>query len=374
MHPTIKPTTGRPSVPSRTPTGSPTSVSAFVGLDLYMFLDRSKSMRWRAADCLRAPEGNPAWPPNQACWLLWLRFVEMMVNKTAALRPTGAPPGSTIGWQSSFTDERRGLRVWLYAFACTGHQTVPVVMKIGEKISTQADFEAAINSVKNVVPDGGTCPGAAFQRALGQIMANDLLTRPKSAFLYTDGIFYDQPVPADVSVGFHVLGVLNYALGIAVAETNDTQGLKPYEIADQLKELEAFVGQDMPTPRIIQADQSTFAVLDTIAAYYVNQFPADIEANFPRILATPYWCGFTSAQRCLNTNPENFDSAKYCKWIPNNPAKPTGLGQCLDQTWCGWSTQSSCNKDSKYCKWTSGQCVFRFIAPTITPTTRGFPG
>ena len=175
-------------------------------------------------------------------------------------------------------------------------QSEPIVMIIGEKITNRDDFEAALNSVRNDIPNNGTCPGAAFQRALGQIMANDLLTRPKAGFLYTDGIFYDQPVPSQVSVGFHALGVQNYALGIAIPSKGNNQGLKPFEIKDQIKELEAFVGQNVPTPRIIQVDQSAFSVLGAIAQSFVSQFGPDAAENYPITLTAPYWCGFTTEE------------------------------------------------------------------------------
>jgi len=191
------------------------------------------------------------------------------------------------------------------------------------------------------------------------IMANDLLTRPKSAFLFTDGVFYDQPTPETVSKGFQHLGVLNYAFGIAVQQKGDGRdGLTPKEITDQMRQLQAFVGTSPDTPRIKQADESSFEVLDEIASYFVNQFPKDIEQNLPRVIDRPYWCGFTSPGRCLNADPETFPTADFCKWVPLNRAKPLGRGKCMDQDWCQWATKPQCTADS-YCDWFAGKCFAR---------------
>lgn len=74
---------------------------------------------------------------------------------------------------------------------------------IGEKITNYADFEAAIDRARTIVPIGGTCPGAMMERALGQIMANELLERPfKAAVLASDGVWYDSPRPETAAKGF----------------------------------------------------------------------------------------------------------------------------------------------------------------------------
>jgi len=82
-------------------------------------------------------------------------------------------------------------------------QSTPVVFRIGEAINNQAAFEAAIEAASSNIPFGGTCPSAAMERALGMIMATDLLARPfKAAVLLTDGVFYDDPKPKIVEKGF----------------------------------------------------------------------------------------------------------------------------------------------------------------------------
>ena len=207
------------------------------------------------------------------------------------------------------------------------------------------------------------------------IMANDLLTRPKSAFLFTDGVFYDQPKPEKVSRGFQHLGVLNYAFGIAFARKGDgMDGLTAEEIVDQKRQLEAFVGERPDTPRIMQADESSFEILDEIASYFVDQFPKDIEENLPRVIERPFWCGFTSPgvsylfytlpppltnqirkQRCLNTDIETFPSGDFCKWVPRDPAKPLGQGRCFDQDFCEWTGKTQCRADP-YCDWFGAKC------------------
>ena len=82
-------------------------------------------------------------------------------------------------------------------------QSRPIVEIIGERITNFNDFEAAIDRARNIVPIGGTCPGAMMERALGMIMANELLERPfKAAVLASDGVWNDSPPPETASKGF----------------------------------------------------------------------------------------------------------------------------------------------------------------------------
>jgi hypothetical protein len=80
-----------------------------------------------------------------------------------------------------------------------------------------------------------------------------------------------------------------------------------------------------------------------------------VEHNFPRIITQPYYCGFTNNERCLNTDPSTFNTAQYCKWIPNNWANFEGNGRCMDKKWCGWP-KSDCLKDN-FCQWSGGKCI-----------------
>lgn len=352
---TNAPTTKRPT---NQPTASPTEKRRFDGLDLYIFLDRSRSMRWRYRDCRAAPGGNPAWPQETACWQLFLGFAEKMATKSSQLKPLtrGSAPSAVIGWQDDHADKTKGLRVWVYGFACADQQSTPLVFRLGEKVSNATAFNQAMAAAASLIPDGGTCPGAAFERSLGMVMANDLLTRPwKAALLFTDGVFYDQPRPALAAKGLNYLGVFTYALGISIPTQGNDAGLTPAEIADQRKQLLAFVNGD--ATRFVNFDQRGYNALEAIASGFVNRLPADVEANLPNIEAKPYWCGFTNDERCLSTNPETFDTSKYCKWIPDSPSNPTGNGRCMDKIWCNWSTRASCAAD-RFCSWSSNRCSY----------------
>ena len=124
-----------------------------------------------------------------------------MVKRSTLLKYNGV---NEIGWQNDHSNITKGLRVWVYGFACANGQSKPLVFNIGERINTQQGFDSAIGMAKTMLPDGGTCPGAALERSIGQIMANDLMTRPyKAALMLTDGVFYDQPKPEKASKGLH---------------------------------------------------------------------------------------------------------------------------------------------------------------------------
>jgi len=282
----------------------------------------------------------------------------MMAEKASQLKPrtVGSGQPSVIGWNDDYADKTKGLRVWVYGFACTNSQSTPIVEKIGEKITGYASFLAAMTAASNIIPTGGTCPSAAFERSLGMIMANDLLIRPfKAALLFTDGVFYDQPKPEISSKGFPALGVLTYALGIAIPDNGDNNGLTPAEIKDQNKQLLGFVNGE--ADRFLNFDQAGYNALNEISTAFVDRLPSDAEANLPRLTRKPYFCGFTSSERCLNTNPDTFDTSKYCKWIPNDWNNFGGAGRCMDKDWCSWTVKSQCNVDSN-CRWLGGTCYY----------------
>jgi hypothetical protein len=281
----------------------------------------------------------------------------MMAMKTTELIPAaGVPTKTKIGWQADHADKTKGLRVWIYGFACANEQSTPIVEKIGEKISSLDQLQTALAKARSIIPDGGTCPGAAFERALGMIMANDLVTRPyKAALLFTDGVFYDQPRPAVAAKGFTHFGVLTYALGISIAEERDNKGLTPKEVSDQKKQLLAFVNGEKS--RFKNFGEEGYTTLNQISTSFVERLPIDAEAALPRVSDKPYWCGFSSSGRCLNTNPETFDTSKYCKWIPDDAAHFDGKGRCMDKNWCGWLDKATCNGDM-FCNWLGGKCNF----------------
>lgn len=354
MRPTKRPTNFPTKTPTlapstRTPTLSPTETQKFYGLDLFLFLDRSKSMRWRFEDCRTATGSNPNADNDRVCWQLFLYFARRMVKRSTELIYDGVNP---IGWQAGQDNPEKGLRVWIYGFACANQQKVPLTFRIGEKINNPADFEAAMAEASAMIPDGGTCPGATIERAVGQIMANYDNRLYKAAIMLTDGVFYDQPRPQVASTGLFYFGALTYSLGIAIPLKGNNQGLTPSEIKDQAVQLLAFAEND--PSRVRNFGVEGINLLDQIAASLVNQLPIDVAKHLPKILLKPYFCyAFTTNERCLNKDPSSFPTANYCNWVPNNPANFQGNGVCRDK--CPHTTQSKCAGDSK-CQWIKGYC------------------
>jgi hypothetical protein len=117
LYPTQRPTT---AAPTHLPTTSPTERRRFDSLDLHLYLDRSRSMRWRYQDCRAAPGGDPTWSPETACWQLFLGFAERLATKASELhdRTEGPNQRPKIGWRDDYNDPTKGLRVWMYGFAC----------------------------------------------------------------------------------------------------------------------------------------------------------------------------------------------------------------------------------------------------------------
>lgn len=148
---------------------------------------------------------------------------------------------------------------------------------------------------------------------------------------------------------------MTWALGIAIPNNGVNYGLTAKEINTQREQLLNFVNGDKT--RRLNFGEEGLLVLDQIASGIIEHLPNVVEETFPRILSKPYYCGFTNNERCLNSNPETFDTSKYCKWIPNNWNKFEGNGRCMDKTWCGWP-QKDCKKD-KFCKWTGKKCVYK---------------
>jgi len=307
-------------------------------------------MRWRYANCRRAEGANPDADNNRVCWELFLYFVERLVIRSTQLKYDGE---REIGWQDSMEDKTKGLRVWIYGFACAQDQTVPLVIRIGEKINSWEAFQSAMDYARPMMPDGGTCPGAAIERSVGQIMANDLISRPyKAALILTDGVFYDGTRSGQAAQGLFYFGVLTYALGIAIPEKNNNQGLTPEEIVGQRQQLLAFAQND-PT-RVKNFGAEGINILDSIAQAFVEQIPEDIRKHFPRLFIKPYYCDFANNnERCLNLEPANFPTGLYCKWIPYNLDNPEGNGQCVDK--CPYTNRAACLTASK-CEWFEGFC------------------
>lgn len=176
------------------------------------------------------------------------------------------------------------------------------------------------------------------------MLANDDLH--KVALMLTDSVFYDGDRPKIAAQGLSSLGVLTYALGISIAENGINMGMTKADIETQYKQLMAFVHNH--ADRFLNFGEEGYHLLTEIAQSIIDRLLDDVEKTLPRIIQQPYWCCWWSPTRCLNTDPETFNSAAYCKWIPANPAKPTGQVQCLDKNWCNWKTKAICLSDS-YC-------------------------
>lgn len=150
-------------------------------------------------------------------------------------------------------------------------------------------------------------------------------------------------------------------------------GLKPGEIKNQRAQLLAFVQND--PNRLINLGASGINALDSIAQSFVDKLPIDVAKRLPRVWLKPYWCGFSNNElyvcpkprfviehvlthastlnRCLSTDPNLIQTAKFCKWIPNNPNNFAGNGKCLDR--CPYNKQNKCEADVT-CEWYSGFC------------------
>ena len=148
-----------------------------------------------------------------------------------------------------------------------------------------------------------------------------------------------------------LVGVLTYALGIAIPEKDNNQGLTPEEIAGQRQQLLAFAQNDPSRVKNFGADGIN--ILDGIAQAFVEQIPQDVLKHFPRLFIKPYWCGFSNNERCLNMDPANFATGLYCRWIPYNPDNFEGNGECVDQ--CPYGTRTDCIARAK-CEWYQGFC------------------
>lgn len=345
VSPTKKPTFRPSTTPSRAPTSSPTKPE-LDGLDMYFLLDRSRSMRWVPDLCRSAPGGNPQDGDLVACWRLFNKFVGQITTKLTQI----PYQGGQLGWKNASSNIRRGLRVWIYAFACSDHQKDPLTIIIGEKISSQAEFDAALARSDQMIPDGGTCPGATIEKAAASVQGNDLLTRIyKSAILFTDGVFYDMPRPKLAVRGLAHFGVLTYAMGIAIPTEGESWGLKPAEVKRQNTQLMNFVQGNKD--RLYNFGSEGLQLLDAIAQELADQLPYDAIANLPNISKVPYFCGWTSIARCTDMNPADTATGQYCFWNYD-------IGACLPKTWCQYGNKQSCNKDPS-CVWNAGKCSAR---------------
>ena len=304
-------------------------------------------MQWVPELCRNAPGGNPTDSDEVACWRLFIRFIRQITDKIVNLRYSQAS-SDIMGWKDSSPVLQRGLRVWIYGFACAEHQKVPLQFNIGEKIGNQAAFDAAMDAANEMVPFGGTCPGAAIERAVAMIQGNDLMTRLyKSAILFTDGVFYDMPRPRLASRGMFHFGVLTYAMGIAIPSEGEDWGLKPFEIERQRTQLMNFVnGRE---DRLFNFGAEGLQLMDEIAQALVDQLPADAIANLPNVAKQPFFCGWTSRARCTMMDPAQVATGQYCQWLE---AQRT----CVSKTWCGWTTRAQCSADAN-CSWVRRKCV-----------------
>ena len=280
-----------------------------------------------------------------ACWHLFLNFVQNLINNVVNL-PLGS---ETIGWKDQYPgDIQRGVRVWLYGFACTGGQSVPLIFSYGEKLGNASAFANAFANADATIPDGGTCPGAVINKVVADVQGNDLLTRPyKAAFLFTDGVFYDMPVPKEAEQGLFYFGVMTYALGISIPYQGVDFGLTPQEIKTQHNQLLDFV--DNQPSRLFNFGTEGLMILNQIAQELANQLPHDVVSNKNKIIE-PYWCGYTNEIRCTEMNPVFTATGIYCKW--NNFQR-----KCFPKDYCKF-TKKQCLPDP-YCNWAGKKCFAR---------------
>jgi len=149
---------------------------------------------------------------------------------------------------------------------------------------------------------------------------------------------------------------MTYALGISIPINGDNKGLTAKEIRDQRTQMLAFVNGK--SERYLNFGAEGYTILPDIATSFVTQLPEDAEEQLLAAGDRPWFCGWSSAQRCLSTNPETFDTSLYCKWIPNDPSNFNGRGRCMDKDWCSWTTKATCVADS-HCAWQDKKCEFK---------------
>jgi hypothetical protein len=179
-----KPPVNTPA-PTNTPTRSPTEFPLFEGVDLFIYLDRSGSLKSHASLC-KPSLGNLPIANSQACWELLLRFAERIVAKALAIHAP-LPSSPAFGWNGDRTKVRQGVRVWVYGFGC--QDGVPVMNPIAEKVRFLSDFQTAMTAARDIVPAGNACPTSALDRSLGMMMANELEWRYKAGIMLTDSKF-----------------------------------------------------------------------------------------------------------------------------------------------------------------------------------------
>ena len=308
---TPRPTTAKPTSrsPSKAPTPAPTT-PRLTQVDLMVLLDQSNSMNWHQDACKAVvdtlpPLSGPASP--SACWELFTRFAALQARTLAALPTQGLPNGGAIGWAGDFpnggtgSNPARGIRVSVWGFACRGNQRIPVTKQYASLVTTQKEFEDAMNKARqDTEPDGGTCPGMAIEAAVRQIESTPEDKYPaQAAVLISDGVWYDVPFPQKAISGLRAYSTATFAVGVAVPQGDEKFGLTPAEIKLQRKQLMSFAGNN-PANFFSIGKDDLVKLTGKIATDIGQNMLTTLFKNPPKPRYS--WCGWRRPQACAEDN------------------------------------------------------------------------
>jgi len=243
-----------------------------------------------------------------------MRYILAQVDEIALVK-AGPALDRNLGWASEFPKSvapAKGIRVNIIGFSCANNQRTPKVFQYtaqlnGGPVTSRQSLMAVLETLRTtVVPEGGTCPGLAIEAAVRQIESTPERDYPlQTVILMTDGVFYDTPSPGKAIEGLAAYKALRFAVGIAVANSQYSYGLRPEEIRVQREQLSLFVGDE---------NQNLFKTSEGWAA-------------LPGI-----------AKRIAMDLPDF-----YFQGVP-----------IPRYTWCGWRRKATCQSD----KWRRGQCAW----------------
>jgi hypothetical protein len=305
------------------------------------------------------------------CFQLWLYMVEDMIQLILKDNPA-------IGWG-------KGLRVGLYAFWCSNHQTVPQMQIFTPLTASLIEFNDAIKLARTVKPDGGTCPGQALEYAHSTIEKTNPRPYPYSALItLTDGLFYDMPRPAKVYDSLrNNLCVNTYAVGVSYNNpgTGDHPGTQGFTQAErdiqagQMKLASGLTYDGQSRAYIITTSvvlpnpwQRVYNLTAVLAAEIVRELKhyATSGANYSSSCTSLHpWCGYGDSTLCNDPWRQRF-----CKWRGNQPGRwCTRVSDCFVYVGKGKSS-GDCGND-QFCKWQGAECVPDppFIPPPIKDET-----
>jgi len=125
-------------------------------------------------------------------------------------------------------------------------------------------------------------------------------------------------------------------MAIAIPSGGNDFWLTEQEKKQQAADLLHFV--EGVKERIFNFGVEGLDVLNALAEKFVEQLPPAVLAHLPTVQIQPWWCGWTSPERCTELDPAKTATGLYCKWFND---------KCYSKDYCPWS-QAKCFND-KYC-------------------------